>query len=183
MGTLECRLCATVHATEGSYMSHTQGRRHQTALQRRAERDRKMAASTTVRTGAVRPLPKKSLKIGRPGYKVVKFAHGGEKGLEFELNYPDIEPGLQPRHSFMSAFEQRVEVPDRNFQYLVFAVQPYETVAFKIPNLPVEKAAEKFYTKWNKETKTFTLRLMFKQKPVGGEGNEDVYATATTHVI
>ena len=163
VGSLECRLCATVHATEGSYMAHTQGKRHQTALQRRAERDAKMSGVLAKqRQGAPRPMPRKSLKIGRPGYKVTKFWDEDQRGLEFELLYPDIEPGLQPRHSFMSAFEQRVEPADKNFQYLLFAANPYETVAFKIPNLPIDKNPSKFSTNWEKETSTFTLRLQFK---------------------
>ena len=31
----------------------------------------------------------------------------------------------------MSAYEQRVEPPDRQWQYLLFAAEPYETIAFK----------------------------------------------------
>ena len=37
----------------------------------------------------------------------------GQRGLLFEVEYPDAEPGLQPRHRFMSAFEQRVEAADK----------------------------------------------------------------------
>jgi splicing factor 3A subunit 2 len=32
----------------------------------------------------------------------------------------------------MSAFEQKLEAPDRNYQYLLFACEPYETIAFKV---------------------------------------------------
>ena len=32
----------------------------------------------------------------------------------------------------MSAYEQKVEPPDRKWQYLLFAVEPYETIAFKV---------------------------------------------------
>ena len=42
---------------------------------------------------------------------------------------------MQPRHRFMSAYEQKVDTPpDKNYQYLLFACEPYETIAFKIPN-------------------------------------------------
>ena len=30
-----------------------------------------------------------------------------------KVDYPEIEESLQPRHRFMSAFEQRVEPPDK----------------------------------------------------------------------
>ena len=32
----------------------------------------------------------------------------------------------------MSAYEQRVEPPDRQWQYLLFAAEPYETIGFKV---------------------------------------------------
>jgi hypothetical protein len=32
----------------------------------------------------------------------------------------------------MSAYEQRVEPPDRKWQYLLFAAEPYETIGFKV---------------------------------------------------
>ena len=32
----------------------------------------------------------------------------------------------------MSAYEQRLEPPDRNWQYLLFAAEPYETMGFKV---------------------------------------------------
>ena len=32
----------------------------------------------------------------------------------------------------MSAYEQRVEPPDRRWQYLLFAAEPYETISFKV---------------------------------------------------
>lgn len=62
-----------------------------------------------------------TIKIGRPGYTVVKQRDPatGQYGLLFEIQYPEIERGLQPRHRFMSAFEQKVQVPDKNFQYFI----------------------------------------------------------------
>jgi hypothetical protein len=67
-------------------------------------------------------------------------------------------PGLQPRHRFMGAYEQHVEPPNKDFQYLLFAAEPYETIGFKIPNLEVDKSEGKFYTDWNREKLVFTVR-------------------------
>ena len=36
IGTFECKLCLTLHNTEGNYLAHTQGKRHQSNLARRA---------------------------------------------------------------------------------------------------------------------------------------------------
>lgn len=38
IGTYECRLCLTLHSNEGSYLAHTQGKKHQTNLARRNAR-------------------------------------------------------------------------------------------------------------------------------------------------
>ena len=39
---------------------------------------------------------------------------------------------ISPRYRFMAAYEQRMEPPDRRWQYLLFAAEPYETIAFKV---------------------------------------------------
>lgn len=68
LGTYECKLCLTLHTNEGSYMAHTQGKKHQQNLARRAA---KLAKDKTVAPVDVkRVIVKKIVKIGRPGYKV-----------------------------------------------------------------------------------------------------------------
>ena len=37
----------------------------------------------------------------------------------------------------MSAYEQRIEPPDKSWQYLLFAAEPYETIAFKVWSLKI----------------------------------------------
>ena len=39
LGTFECKLCLTLHTTEGNYLAHTQGKRHQQTLARRAAKE------------------------------------------------------------------------------------------------------------------------------------------------
>ena len=36
LGTYECKLCLTLHTNEANYLSHTQGKKHQAGLARRA---------------------------------------------------------------------------------------------------------------------------------------------------
>jgi len=86
------------------------------------------------------------------------------RSLIFQVDYPEIEEGLQPRHRFMSAYEQKVEAPDRNFQYVLFAAEPYETIAFKIPNREIDKDTNKFYTDWDASKQTFTVQFYFKDE-------------------
>ena len=49
-----------------------------------------------------------------------------------QIDYPEIVDGVVPRHRFMAAYEQKVEPPDKKWQYLLFAAEPYETIAFKV---------------------------------------------------
>jgi splicing factor 3A subunit 2 len=45
LGQYECKLCLTIHNTEGSYLAHTQGKKHQSNLAQRAAKE---AAETQV---------------------------------------------------------------------------------------------------------------------------------------
>ncbi|XP_041467151.1 splicing factor 3A subunit 2-like [Lytechinus variegatus] len=165
LGSYECKLCLTLHNNEGSYLAHTQGKKHQSNLARRAAKEAKDAPA--------QPAPEKSrveirkfVKIGRPGYKVTKQKDpdNDQQSLLFQIDYPEISEGTYPRHRFMSAYEQRIEPPDKKWQYLLFAAEPYETISFKVPSREVDKSENKFWTSWNKETKQFFLQFHFKME-------------------
>ncbi|KIY95898.1 Splicing factor 3A subunit 2 [Monoraphidium neglectum] len=70
LGQIECRLCLTLHPNEGNYLAHTQGKRHQQNLAKRAAKEAsdKPAAPAPNKRVSVR----KTVKIGRPGYRVTK---------------------------------------------------------------------------------------------------------------
>ena len=164
LGTFECKLCLTLHTTEGNYLAHTQGKRHQQNLARRAAREEKLGLANNATIATTAPSATANappIKIGRPGYKVTKARDPNTKQrtLAFEIDYPESEPGAQPRHRFMSTFEQRVEPPDKAYQYLLFACEPYETIAFKIPNEPLDKSEGAFFTNWDASERKFTLQL------------------------
>jgi len=128
LGSYECKLCLTLHVNEGNYLAHTQGKRHQSNLGRRAAMDAKAAAPKPIQTRDVQK--HSAVKIGRPAYKVTKSreATSLQRCLSFEIDYPQAAEGLQPRHRFMSVYEQKVEVPDNKYQYILFACEPYETI-------------------------------------------------------
>ncbi|XP_065568232.1 splicing factor 3A subunit 2-like [Artemia franciscana] len=166
LGTYECKLCLTLHNNEGSYLAHTQGKKHQANLARRAAKEAREAPQQPAPEKA-RVDVKKFVKIGRPGYRVTKQKdpEAGQQSLLFQIDYPEIAEGVLPRHRFMSAYEQRIEPPDRKWQYLLFAAEPYETIAFKVPSREVEKCETKFWTLWNKDTKQFFLQFSYKVEP------------------
>lgn len=161
LGQYECRLCLTLHNNEGNYLAHTQGKRHQQNLAKRAAREsaEKAAAPAPQRRAAI----KKTVKIGRPGYRVTKQydANVQQKSLLFQVEYPEIEEGSRPRHRFMSAYEQRVETADKTFQYLIFAAEPYENISFKIPNQEVDRTEGRMFTHWDPDNKIFSLQFHF----------------------
>lgn len=171
LGTYECKLCLTLHTNEGNYLAHTQGRKHQAGLARRAAMEKKSApilpsASQSQYKKSAADAAATRVKIGRPGYEVSKSrdADTNQRCLSFELHYPEIADAssTQPRHRFMSAYEQRVDSPpDGRYQYLLIACDPYETVAFRIPNEPIDKRMGRFVTNWDRERKRFTLTLYF----------------------
>ena len=166
LGSYECKLCLTLHNNEGSYLAHTQGKKHQEHLARHAAKEAKESPSMMA-PEKPRVEPKKFVKIGRPGYRVTKQRdpNNGQQSLLFQIDYPEITEGIVPRHRFMSAYEQKIEPPDRKWQYLIFATEPYETIAFKVPLREVEKTDGKFWTHWNCDTKQFFLQFSFKFEP------------------
>lgn len=164
LGQIECRLCLTLHSNEGNYLAHTQGKRHQQNLAKRAARE--AAEKPSMPVAQKRVQPKKTIKIGRPGYRVTKQFNPEtcQRSLLFQIEYPEIEDDFLPRHRFMSSYEQRVETADKNYQYLMFAAEPYEVIAFKIPNSDVDRAEDKFFTHWDPDSKIFSLQLHFRHE-------------------
>ncbi|WFD36595.1 CWF complex protein sap62 [Malassezia cuniculi] len=164
VGSIECRLCLTVHANEGSYLAHTQGKKHQTNLERRAEmesRGPRGSFSKILSQPAPVKKTKSFVKIGRPGYKITKLHEplinpiigydddaqqrlkaesSGRMGLLFQVHLPEIKAGVVPVHRLMSSFEQRIEQPDPQWQYLVVAAEPYESIGFRLPSREIDRS-------------------------------------------
>jgi len=177
LGTYECRLCLTLHGNEGNYLAHTQGKRHQQNLAKRAAREAAENPQAAAGLGAKKKInPRKTVKIGRPGYRVTKqyCKERKQRSLLFQVDYPEIEEGAAPRYRFMSSYEQKVEPWDKKYQYLICAAEPYETIAFKVPNLEVEAQASdtRPFTHWEPDKKVYTVQIHFKplasSMPPGG---------------
>ncbi|KAA3455171.1 splicing factor 3A subunit 2-like [Gossypium australe] len=230
LGSYECKLCLTLHNNEGNYLAHTQGKRHQTNLAKRAAREAKEAPAqpqphkrkvSVRKTGtylSASPCPflqfrcffgaNSVVKIGRPGYRVTKQydPETKQRSLLFQIEYPEIEDNTKPRHRVMSSYEQvfrsikpklhifpklefislfnhrlfslqynvyvycswmqRVQPFDRRYQYLLFAAEPYEIIAFKVPSTEIDKSTPKFFSHWDPDSKMFTLQVYFKTKPL-----------------
>ncbi|KAM3444438.1 hypothetical protein NHJ13734_001405 [Beauveria thailandica] len=177
VGTFECRLCLTVHQNDGSYLAHTQGKKHQTNLARRAAREQREGKAAGGAAAGIDPatgLPtavaagihssrRNMVKIGRPGYKITKVRDPAsrQQGLLFQLQYPEATPETKPKWQVMNAYTQRVEEPDRNYQYLLVAAEPYETVGFKIPARELDKREDKQFCFWDPDAKEFWVQVMF----------------------
>ncbi len=168
VGSFECRLCLTVHQNDGSYLAHTQGRKHQTNLARRAAREQKEGRAQDANMLGVNmgvQVRRNMVKIGRPGYKITKTRDPltRQMGLLFQLQYPEITPGVVPRVRFMSAFEQKVDdPPDKNYQYLLVAAEPYETCGFKLQAREVDRREGRFWSWFDEDSKEFWVQVLFK---------------------
>ncbi|KAG1757775.1 hypothetical protein EDB19DRAFT_1891471 [Suillus lakei] len=135
LGSLECRLCLTLHTNEGSYLAHTQGKKHQTNLARRAARDAKDTQLMIAPT-------------------------------QSNVHLPQIKADVIPRRRFMSAWEQKREPPNKAYQYLIVAAEPYETIAFRIPAREIEDEADDAgywnWSYWDPDTKQYSFQFMFR---------------------
>jgi splicing factor 3A subunit 2 len=132
----ECKLCLTQHTNEGSYLTHTQGQKHQSNLKRRAQKDTtNQTVQPLTRATQRQQIHRVAVKIGRTGYKVAKVrdASNQQNGLLFQIYF-------LKSHRFMSSSEQRIDTPSKYHQYLLFAAEPYETIALKIQSLEIDKA-------------------------------------------
>ncbi|KAH8916292.1 splicing factor 3a subunit 2 [Atractiella rhizophila] len=171
LGGLECRLCLTLHTNEGSYLAHTQGKKHQTNLARRAAKDAKdsslyqaqLAAHQAAVVQANKTPLKSFIKIGSPGYRVTKVRDPitGQLGLLFQVHYPQIKEGVKPRHRFMSSFEQHVEAPNKDWQYVLIAAEPYQTISFRIQAKEIDATEGKSWSHWDLDTKTYSFQFVY----------------------
>ena len=179
VGSFECRLCLTVHQNDGSYLAHTQGKKHQTNLARRAAREQREGKGQQIDPNTGLPVgvagagfgaagagvKRNVVKIGRPGYKITKVRDQvtRQQGLLFQLQYPEIAAGVTPKVRFMSAFEQRVDdPPDKSFQYMLVAAEPYETCAFKLQAREIDRSSDdRYWTWWDADLKEFWVQVMF----------------------
>lgn len=59
----------------------------------------------------------------------------------------------------MGAYEQKVEIPEKHYQYLVVAGDPYENIAFKIPNMEIDKEDNRFKVIWDAQLKKYYINI------------------------
>lgn len=171
LGSYECRLCLTLHTNEGSYLAHTQGKKHQANLGRRAAREAAQKwtvanASTSIdgNSSQISIRKRSFVPIGRPAYKVCKVRdpQSHRNGLYFQVHLPQIFTSIRPQFRLMSAFEQKVEAPNRHHQYVVVAAEPYETIAFRIPARPVDSNADVCFSHWDPDTRLYVVQILFQ---------------------
>lgn len=167
LGTYECRLCLTIHTNEGNYLAHTQGKKHQANLARRAAREASenaFATATSAFSSMSQAGKPRAPRIGRPGYNVVKIRHPtslSSFGYLIQIQYPDVGINVTPEYRFLSAFEQKIDPPNKNFQYLVFVAEPYESIAFKISSFPIDRENLHYVEYWDPVAKQFSLQFLF----------------------
>lgn len=72
---------------------------------------------------------------------------------------------MNKRYLFINLYQ--IELPDDNVQYVIFAAEPYENIAFKIPNLEIESTESgRYYCNWDREKKVYTIQLYFRDRKI-----------------
>ena len=188
MGIYECKLCLTIHNNEGSYLAHTQSKKHQTNLNKRkvieAKHNLFVQEMKNEQKVKQEELKIKYVKIGRPAYRIGKerdfMSH--KRKIKFEIEYPLIKSDITPQFRIMSELEVNTQKNKSNnfeennknneineekkeenkYHYVVFAAEPYENIAVKIPNMPVDYNPEKHFSYWDESKKIFYLTLNYK---------------------
>ena len=189
MGIYECKLCLTIHNNEGSYLAHTQSKKHQTNLNKRkiieAKHNLFMEEIKNEQKQTEEELKIKYVKIGRPAYRIAKekdyMSH--KRKIKFEIEYPLIKNDISPQFRIMSELEvntqrnkgKNIEENIKNndndneekkeenkYHYAVFSAEPYENIAVKIPNMPLDYNIEKHFSYWDDSKKIFYLTLNYK---------------------
>lgn len=199
MGIYECKLCLTIHNNEGSYLAHTQSKKHQTNLNKRkvieAKHNLFMQELKNEQKEKMEDLKIKYVKIGRPAYRIAKekdfMSH--KRKIKFVIEYPLIKDDITPQFRIMSELEVNtqknggIENDDMNngdnednneenedgnkyknenennkYHYVVFAAEPYENIAVRIPNMPLDYNTEKHFSYWDDGKKIFYLTLTYK---------------------
>ena len=198
MGIYECKLCLTIHNNEGSYLAHTQSKKHQTNLNKRkmieAKHNLFVQETKNEQKQKEEELKIKYVKIGRPAYRIGKekdfMSH--KRKIKFEIDYPLIKGNITPQFRIMSELEvntqknkgnnlemnnngynndnNNIDINEEkeekkesnNYHYVVFAAEPYENIAVKIPNMPLDYNPEKHFSFWDDSKKIFYLTLNYK---------------------
>lgn len=168
MGQLVCKLCLSIHATEGGYLAHTQTRAHQMNLARRVAKLEGNAFGREASSAAPYSMDEDMQSgdseshtniFGVPEYKVDKVHDRVRHYLGFvvTVDYSKALKGSSPAHRVSSTYEQRMEPVDEKCQYLLLACAAYETIAIRVPVGPVDVMGH-----WDPETKRYRVQLLLK---------------------
>ena len=144
LGSYECKLCLTLHNTEGNYLAHTQGKRHQQNLARRAFKD--------ARDAPILPTPAKYARKDTPSRSGGRATRSRSRGMRrpvkelYSLRSIIRKPMRRcsratascPRTS--SASSRRTRTTSTYYLRVV-----YETIGFKVPNDAVDKGEDRFH--------------------------------------
>ena len=109
-----------------------------------------------------------------------------KRKIKFEIEYPLIKNDVTPQFRIMSELEvntqknnkeenfeesnnnnknnedEEEKKEENKYHYVVFAAEPYENIAVKIPNMPLDYNPEKHFSYWDESKKIFYLTLNYK---------------------
>lgn len=197
VGQYECRLCLTSHKNEGGYLAHTQGKRHQQNLAKRAilEAAEREAAPAPVRRIGVK---KQSACIGR-----ISTSNGARRALRVppprrsripshSRSRAPVLPCSRARSPGRPAYRvTKMYNPDDDTRALLFQIEYPEIAEDEIPRFRVMSAIEQKQepTDWRYQYVAFAAEPyeivcfkvpnveidMKKRREGGGAGNAELF--------
>lgn len=144
-GSVECKLCLSVHANATAYLSHAQGNLHKKNIAKYASEashspDSRPKHHSQPRGGKPKPgknPPPRAPKL--PKYNVIKLRDPKNNKLGIRAEFQFEELNSTPKYRIMSSYEQAVEEVNSQYQYLVVAGEPYSPCAIRLPADPINR--------------------------------------------
>lgn len=204
LGQILCRLCSSQHRDDDNFLVHLESRRHSEniktieraraqvareqeaarALAQQQQHDDHMAQmqDTLGATNYKAPTTRREARVGKP--KVVFHTEPNPQAntckVLFEVSYPlaatEQDPTMRPMHRWVNTHEQNVEEKNDSIVYLLFACEPYETVAYTFPaRVPITTAdsvkhmpdaGQRYACHWDPVRKVYTLMFTIGQAAV-----------------
>lgn len=145
-GSVECKLCLSVHANTTAYLSHAQGNLHKKNIAKYTSASSHSPGEGPKhhpQPGGGKPKPGKNPPPPRaprlPRYNVIKLRDPKSNKLGIRAEFQFDKLNVSPKYRLMSSYEQSVEEVNSQYQYLVVAGEPYSPCAIRLPADPIDR--------------------------------------------
>lgn len=158
-GSVECKVCLSVHANTTAYLSHAQGNFHRQNAEKYSSVPAQRSARPTLGKPS-KPRPNRTQKL--PKYNIIKLRDPKQQklGIRAEFQFDELTDA-EPKYRIMSSYEQSVEEFNPKFQYLVVVGEPYSACAIRLPASPIDRDGLVEY--YDQTRKKYYVQFLFDE--------------------